>query len=122
MYFHHCINEIMRATRISNYDSITNEIKPWADNGISAILLDSRSGRQYGGTGKQLDWNQIADIQLEVPLILAGGLNCDNVSQAISIVRPDAVDVASGIEKFPGSKDHDQMKAFIVSAIGGFRH
>ena len=112
----------IRATRISNYESITSEINPWVDSGVSAILLDSHSGRQYGGTGKPLDWNQIAEIKLEVPLILAGGLNCDNVSQAISIVRPDAVDIASGIEKFPGSKDHDQMRAFIFSANGGFRH
>ena len=112
----------IRAIRVSNYETAKNEINDWITKGITAVLLDAAAGRQYGGTGKQLDWEPISDLQLDVPLILAGGLNCDNVSRAISVAKPNAVDVASGIEKFPGSKDHGQMQAFISSAIDGFSH
>lgn len=82
----------------------------------AAILLDAYSPDQYGGTGKTAPWELLADFQPELPLILAGGLNHDNVAKAIRKVRPWAVDVASGVESSPGKKDPEKMKRFIEAA------
>ena len=81
-----------------------------------AILVDARVPGQIGGTGKTAPWELLADFQPEVPLILAGGLTPENVAQAVRIVRPYGVDVASGVEKSPGRKDPDKMKRFINNA------
>jgi len=81
-----------------------------------AILVDACVPGQFGGTGKTVPWELLADFQPEVPLILAGGLTPENVAEAVSIVRPYGVDVASGVEKSPGRKDPDKMKRFIDNA------
>ncbi len=81
-----------------------------------AILVDARVPGQYGGTGKTAPWNLLADFRPGVPLILAGGLTPENVAEAVRIVRPYGVDVASGVEKSPGQKDADKMKRFIETA------
>jgi phosphoribosylanthranilate isomerase len=62
-----------------------------------------------GGTGRVFDWKLI-DGYREKPFFLAGGITPDNVSEAIRIVNPDAIDVASGVEKAPGVKDHDKVR------------
>jgi phosphoribosylanthranilate isomerase len=82
----------------------------------AAILVDSHVPGQYGGTGKTAPWNLLADFRPGVPVILAGGLTPENVAEAIRIVRPYGVDVASGVEKSPGQKDADKMKRFIDNA------
>jgi phosphoribosylanthranilate isomerase len=81
-----------------------------------AILVDAHVPGQLGGTGKTAPWQLLADFQPEVPLILAGGLTPENVAEAVRIVRPYGVDVASGVEKSPGRKDPDKMKRFIDNA------
>ena len=110
----------IRAIRVSSFEVAQKEIDIWIEHGVTAILLYAASGIQFGGTGKQIDWEKVADLESNIPLILAGGLNCDNVSQAISTAKPTAVDVASGIEKFPGCKDVEQMRAFIEAAKAEF--
>jgi phosphoribosylanthranilate isomerase len=79
-----------------------------------AVLLDSMVGGRLGGTGKVHDWDKSAGItrSLRVPVILAGGLDADNVLQAIERVRPYAVDVSSGTET-AGIKDPLKVRAFI---------
>ncbi len=79
----------------------------------SAILVDAHVAGQYGGTGQTAPWHLLADFKPGVPLILAGGLTPDNVADAIRIVRPYAVDVASGVESRPGKKDPDKLRRFI---------
>jgi len=81
-----------------------------------AILIDARVPGQFGGTGKTVPWDLLADFKPEVPLILAGGLTPENVAEAVRIIRPYGVDVASGVEKSPGRKDPDKMKRFIENA------
>lgn len=76
-----------------------------------ALLLDSHGGGKLGGTGKTFDWDQVP--VLERPWILAGGLNPANVATACRRLRPDAVDVSSGVEIRPGIKDHKAMNKFI---------
>ncbi len=81
-----------------------------------AILVDARVPGQLGGTGKTVPWELLADYNQRVPLILAGGLTPENVGEAVRIVRPYAVDVASGVESSPGHKDPEKMKRFIENA------
>jgi phosphoribosylanthranilate isomerase len=79
-------------------------------------LLDAHRPGVPGGSGESFDWDLVADRRSEVPLILAGGLTPDNVSDAIATARPFAVDVASGVEAEPGIKDHALMSAFAEAA------
>ncbi len=77
------------------------------------LLLDTFSAQAAGGTGQTFDWNLAREVSRKRPVILAGGLNPDNVTRAIDLVQPDAVDVSSGVEIFRGKKDHDRMASFI---------
>lgn len=82
----------------------------------SAILLDSYNPSTYGGTGEAFDWS-LACVDISLPIILAGGLNEENVSMAIQQVNPYAVDASSGVESSPGVKDIDKIIAFIRNTI-----
>ncbi len=81
--------------------------------GPSAVLVDAHVPGQFGGTGQTAPWRLLADYKPGVPLILAGGLTPENVAEAIRIVHPFAVDVASGVECAPGRKDGEKMRRFI---------
>lgn len=74
------------------------------------ILLDAHVVGQFGGTGKTIDWTQLTDIS--IPMLLAGGLTPENVAEAIRIVAPYGVDVSSGVEREPGKKDPERLRAF----------
>ena len=101
-------------------DAANAEIERWNDVGVSAVLLDAAAPGEFGGTGKKLDWGMVSQLTSPVPIILAGGLNAENVSRAIATASPAAVDVASGIETFPGKKDETQMRQFIENAAATF--
>ena len=78
-----------------------------------AFLLDASHTGQYGGTGRTTDWALARRAALAHRIILAGGLKVENVAAAIRLVRPFAVDVASGVESKPGKKDHGRLREFI---------
>jgi len=78
-------------------------------------LLDSYSPGQPGGTGETFAWDLAAAHRGRVPLILSGGLNPDNVAEAVAAVRPFAVDVASGVERRPRRKDAAKLEAFAAA-------
>ena len=82
----------------------------------SALLLDGHASGQHGGTGQTAPWHLLASFRPGVPIILAGGLTPDNVAEAIQIVRPYGVDVASGVESAPGRKDSEKMRRFLANA------
>jgi phosphoribosylanthranilate isomerase len=82
-------------------------------------LFDAHRSGTPGGTGESFDWELVGARRSEVPAILAGGLKPDNVAEAISVARPNAVDVASGVEATPGVKDHALMEAFARNAGQG---
>lgn len=86
----------------------------------AAIMLDAYRDEAYGGTGHRIDWEVAAEIVRRSvrPVILAGGLNPDNVAEAIRQVRPFAVDASSGLESRPGVKDWAKLKDFIDAARG----
>jgi len=79
-------------------------------------LLDTDAGAAYGGTGRAWDWELVAQRRSKVPVVLSGGLTPENVAEAVSVVRPWAVDVASGVESAPGVKDPAKVRAFIAAA------
>jgi phosphoribosylanthranilate isomerase len=82
----------------------------------AAILVDAYVEGQEGGTGQTAPWDLLANYKPGVPLILAGGLTPENVGEAIRIVGPDGVDVASGVESAPGKKDPDKVRRFVAAA------
>jgi len=102
----------IKALAMGSAPSLTRAEQVYAD--ASGLLLDSHVDGQVGGTGQTFDWAQIPELDL--PLILAGGLTPANVRQAVRRVRPWAVDVSSGVEDAPGIKNIDSMKTFINEA------
>ncbi len=92
-----------------------------AAKAFDAVLLDSFVQGKHGGTGVVHDWNvskQVKQLVHPKPLILAGGLNPENVAEAVRTVEPYAVDVSSGVEQQPGIKDYHKMVEFVKNAKG----
>lgn len=91
----------------------------------AGLVLDAKVVGQLGGTGVTLDWAALADdvsawrrAHPAVPLVLAGGLRPDNVARAIALLRPDIVDVSSGVEATPGHKDPARLRDFVHAVQG----
>lgn len=86
------------------------------------VLLDTKIEGALGGTGESFDWHAVranaAILRSSGPVILAGGLHPMNVALAIATLRPDVVDVSSGVESSPGIKDHARMRAFADAVRG----
>ncbi|HID43316.1 MAG TPA: phosphoribosylanthranilate isomerase, partial [Archaeoglobaceae archaeon] len=84
---------------------------------VDAVVLDSKTKNMPAGTGKPFNWEIARKVRekIEIPLILAGGLNSRNVKQAIEIIKPHAVDVISGVET-NGKKDEKKIREFIIAA------
>jgi len=83
------------------------------------LILDSSARGAFGGTGKTFPWKFAPEFVRHHPgisVILAGGLNPENVAEAVRVVRPRGVDIATGVEGSPGKKDHGLLKAFIQAA------
>lgn len=83
------------------------------------LLFDARPPRDAtrpGGLGKAFDWRLLEHLDLAVPFMLSGGLDADNLAQALAITRAPGVDVSSGVERAPGVKDPDKIRAFIRAA------
>ena len=82
-----------------------------------SLLIDTYHPTLRGGTGETGDWAMSAQLAESIPgLMLAGGLTAENVAEAVRVVRPFAVDVASGVEAAPGKKDPDLVRAFVHNA------
>src|SRR3954469_16118936 len=88
------------------------------DRPPSAVLIDSLVEGQMGGTGHAAPWELLKGFDPGVPLILAGGLTPENVADAIRLVKPWGVDVASGVEANPGVKDPSKVRAFVAAVRG----
>jgi phosphoribosylanthranilate isomerase len=83
------------------------------------LLFDARAPREAtrpGGLGKSFDWRLLQGINPDVPFMLSGGLDAGNVAEALRITGAPAVDVSSGVERTPGEKDPDRIRAFIRAA------
>jgi phosphoribosylanthranilate isomerase len=83
------------------------------------LLFDARAPREAtrpGGLGKPFDWRLLRALDPGIPFMLSGGLDAGNVAQALSITRAPGVDVSSGVERLPGEKDFDKIRAFVRAA------
>ena len=84
-----------------------------------AVMFDGYRDGDFGGTGETFPWTLLDQIKINKPLILAGGLRPENVRAAVKMLRPYAVDVATGVESRPGKKDHSKMRDFIAAVRNG---
>ena len=87
------------------------------DKVADRLLFDARAPREAtrpGGLGKPFDWTLLENLDAEVPFMLSGGLDAGNVAEALRITRAPGVDVSSGVERAPGEKDPDKIRAFIA--------
>jgi len=109
--------KIIKSIRIKNksesyrakINKKVDKLKEYAD----FILMDSYSKNVYGGTGVSFNWDIVKDYYWEIPVILSGGLDAENVRQAVDIVKPFGVDASSKLEIYPGKKDIDKVTKFI---------
>ena len=100
----------IKALRVNQETNITQMADDYHQ--ASGLLLDAFNKDTYGGTGESFDWS-LAKVDIDLPIILAGGLNPNTVADAVSQVNPYAVDVSSGVESEPGIKDIDKIRKFI---------
>jgi phosphoribosylanthranilate isomerase len=110
---------VIKALRIGPGDGTS----PFAKfNAASAFLLDGKNAGQFGGTGQTTNWLLAQKASASHRIILAGGLTPLNIAEAITTVRPYAVDVASGVESRPGKKDPGKLSAFFEAVKWADRH
>jgi phosphoribosylanthranilate isomerase len=108
---------VMKAVPIAQKDDLV-----LAANYIAAadrILFDARAPKEAtrpGGLGRAFDWRLLENLALGVPFMLSGGLDAGNVAEALRITKAPGVDVSSGVERAPGEKDPDKIRAFIRAA------
>jgi phosphoribosylanthranilate isomerase len=105
---------VIKAVRMQSRDELKN-LSKYVD-AVDGLLLDTYVPDKLGGTGITFDWKLAAEAKRYGRIILAGGLNPENVAAAISVVKPYAVDASSGLERSPGVKDHKKMARFIKEA------
>lgn len=104
---------VIKALRLQRQMNSSNIFSAYQ---VSALLLDAYAPGQFGGTGHQCDWAQAGLVAAQHRVILAGGLNPENVAEAVRQVRPYGVDVSSGVEHKPGQKDPEKVARFILAA------
>lgn len=112
----HCTlhKKVIKAVRVRELSDLTMLDRY---RSVSAFLLDTYSAESFGGTGRTFNWEIAVEAKKYGNIILAGGLNPDNIEQAVQIVSPYAVDVSSGVEgNTKGVKDRAKMKLFIERA------
>ena len=89
-------------------------VEPFRDH-AAALLLDTYHADKAGGTSQTFDWRSLGAVPGWAPFFVAGGLTPDNVGECVAVLRPFAVDVSSGVERGPGVKDHQKVKAFCAA-------
>ncbi|HUH13463.1 MAG TPA: phosphoribosylanthranilate isomerase [Longimicrobiales bacterium] len=113
---------VWKALRPRSGEEFRAGVERWRD-AADALLVDGWSAAAEGGTGTRFDWDAVAPLRALVPptlgLVMAGGLEPGNVAGGIAALRPDIVDVSSGVERAPGEKDPARVRAFIAAVRGG---
>lgn len=104
---------VLKAFRLKNKTTFLALAEYQGRAGVRGFLIDAYSEDAYGGTGQVADWPLAAQVARSSRILLAGGLTPENVGAAIHAVQPYGVDVSSSVERQPGRKDHDKIRAFI---------
>ncbi|MFI5322557.1 MAG: phosphoribosylanthranilate isomerase [Thermodesulfobacteriota bacterium] len=107
--------KVIKAIRVKDAVN-TEEVELYP---VRAILFDKHSDELYGGTGRSFDWGVLRDIEISKKIVISGGLTPENVSGAIEMIKPYAVDVSTGVEDSPGRKNRIKMKKFIEAVKDG---
>lgn len=107
---------VVRAIHVADGMDVADVLRE-IDRAPNAVTMLDAKSKQGGGMGERIDWSIAAAVAAERSLVLAGGLNPDNVGEAVQAVRPWAVDVSSGVET-DGTKDREKIRAFIAAAKG----
>jgi len=106
---------VIKAFKISDISDV-DQIAEYQSS-VSAVLLDTKVSGMEGGTGKVFDWGlAIKAKEFDIPLVLAGGINAQNLNKAVKLVNPYAVDLSSSVESVPGKKDYNKMQELVVAA------
>ena len=105
-YCDQMIKPVIKVFRVGD-DFDSNVLK---DYQVAAFLFDTYQKGRPGGTGENFNWDLIADLKTNAPIILSGGLNAGNILDGIKAVNPSAVDINSGVESIPGIKDGWKVK------------
>lgn len=100
------IKPVIKVFRVGD-DFDSNVLK---DYQVAAFLFDTYQKGRPGGTGENFNWDLIADLKTNAPIILSGGLNAGNILDGIKAVNPSAVDINSGVESTPGIKDEGKVE------------
>ena len=95
--------EIIKAFRIKSANCLKETAK--YTSRVDTLLLDAYHPQMLGGTGETIDWQDLIEFKPSLPWMLAGGLTPDNVTQALSRLQPDGIDLSSGVERSPGDKN-----------------
>jgi len=110
---------VWKAARVREAEDFLDAVDLYAEV-VDGLLLDGWSARAAGGTGAGFDWNEVAPHRVVLPasceLIVGGGLTSDNVTRVVDVLRPDVVDVSSGVESAQGWKSASKMDAFVAAA------
>lgn len=109
--------EIIKALRIKNSQAL-EQVQIYFSS-VDTLLLDAYNPQMLGGTGATLDWKTLQQFQPGCPWLLAGGLTPDNVLDALKQVKPNGIDLSSGVERAPGDKDLDKV-AKLFEKLGQF--
>lgn len=107
----------MQVVHVGEDTTADDVVDSLAVGSAKALMLDTASAAAKGGTGQTFDWTVAAEVGVQRPLMLAGGLRPENVAEAVAAADPWAVDVSSGVET-DGAKDHEKIDAFIRAAKG----
>jgi phosphoribosylanthranilate isomerase len=116
LYCQNLCRPVLKAIRLKDRGTVLALAEFQGRTNVRGVLIDAFSDQAYGGTGQTADWALAYEAARSAQIILAGGLNPTNVAEAVQAVRPYGVDVSSGVEKSPGKKDPDKVKAFIEAA------
>jgi phosphoribosylanthranilate isomerase len=110
--------EIWKAVRVRQPEEVGLAASRYS-RVVQALLLDAFHPSHAGGSGAILDWSAMSTARAQLPaglsLVLAGGLTPDNVVEAVHILKPDVVDVSSGVEQAVGEKSAERMRAFVAA-------
>lgn len=112
------ISASVSATVVAAVSATNVDLARRLDGIVDAVLVDSANDSGAGGTGRTHDWDATRTLArtVDAPVVLAGGLTPENVGDAVRTVQPYAVDVASGVEASPGTKNHRAVEAFVENA------
>lgn len=113
---------VIKAFRVRSEDDpdeLLQRLQPYVPH-VNAFLFDTYVANQAGGTGKTFSWDKISGLRLDLPVFLAGGITPSNAADAVETVHPYAVDVSSGVEQSPGTKDFEAVDN-LFGALAPFR-